>query len=400
VIESLLVDATNSSTLYVIVDGAILKSTNGGANWSKAAAGLTATDVQAVAAGANDPASIFIGAGNRILKSGDGGATWIGLSSLQYFTAPGSVAVGSFFPNNSPAFPRVLLLDITNPNVLFTGTTRGNGCYFADNLIYKSTDGGVNWSGSASPNDSGCVLDGGFGPSAGLKAMDPTDPNTLYLAEADDGDGDWALLKSQDGGASWNSLGFPAEQQAGVWAVAIDPGNPATLYAGLDDYPQYQDDGSNVPGMGGVFKSTDGGATWNSIGLSGAVNVLALDPTHPSVVYAATEGNYSAPQGFRGLFKTNDGGASWTSINNGLASLLGVGSVTSMAIDPANFNAVYIGTSGNGIFKSSDGGATWGPFNDGLANFEVHGLAIAAGAGHTVYAATSGGVFKVIDAAP
>src|SRR5262249_8694400 len=161
---------------------------------------------------------------------------------------------------------------------------------------------------------SGCVLAPLLAQSAGLKAIDPSSPNILYVAEADDGDGGWWLLKSTDAGGSWNSVGdFPGNMQAGVWGMAVDPSNSATLYAGLDDTPQYSDNGAATPGMGGVFKSTDGGTMWNKAGLSGAaVNLLVVDPMHPNLIYAATEGNYGTPRGFRGIFKSTDAGANWT----------------------------------------------------------------------------------------
>jgi photosystem II stability/assembly factor-like uncharacterized protein len=110
------------------------------------------------------------------------------------------------------------------------------------------------------------------------------------------------------------------------------------------------------------------------------------------------EGNYGTPRGFRGIFKSTDAGANWTAINNGLANLLEIRStVTALVIDASNSNVLYAATSGSGIFKSADGGATWSAFNDGLTNFDVRGLALAPASTHIVYAATSGGIFKVAD---
>src|SRR5204863_5010303 len=143
------------------------------------------------------------------------------------------------------------------------------------------------WSDGISPDRSGCILGGLLGPSAGLKTMDPSDPNTLYVAETDDEDGIYSLLRSKDGGSTWSYIGgnFPNNLQAGVWTLVIDPTVPSTLYAGVDDVPMYSDDGTVQPGAGGIFKSTDGGASWNPIGLSGAaVNLLVIDPAQPNVL--------------------------------------------------------------------------------------------------------------------
>ena len=129
-----------------------------------------------------------------------------------------------------------------------------------------------------------------------------------------------------------------------------------------------------------------------------AVNRLVVDPTNPGVLYAVAEGNYGMPRGFRGLFKSTDSGGTWSAINNGLAGLINAGAhVTGILLDPINPNVLYMSASGLGVFKTSDGGANWSQLNDGLSNRDVRVLAIAPGAGHAVYAGTSGGVFKLVD---
>ena len=389
-VGSLAIDPATSSTIYVIAYRRILKSTNGGASWSGASTGLTTIDVRALAVNRVDPAAVYAGAGDSVFQSVDSGGSWRRLFAFQL---PSSF----FVPDPAPGYPHSVLIDSVNPNILYAGTFRGGGCSSADKLLFKSTDGGVSWSDSISPFNSGCAgagdIDLGPGSAADLKAMDPTDPNTLYVAAPGE---KWSvpwLLRSKDGGASWTTLG-PNQSpdnlavrgwDTGVKALAIDPANPATLYAGVWD---------------GLFKSTDEGASWNRIGLSGAiVNLLAIDPAVPGVVYAAgAEGSNGVPQGFRGLFKSTDSGASWSAIGNGLASLLDTGSnMTAIVIDPANSNILYAGTAGGGVFKSSDGGANWSGFNDGLANLDVRVLAIAPGSRHTLYAGTAGGTFRIID---
>jgi photosystem II stability/assembly factor-like uncharacterized protein len=399
-IQALAIDPVTSSTMYLIADGTLFKSTDGGTHWNKAATGLAAVDVGALAVNPFDIGVVYAAAGNSLFKSADGGTSWNKLFTFQLSIAPGAPFSPPFLPD-SPTYPRSLLIDFSNPDILYASTSRGNGCYFADNLLFKSTDGGLTWSDSVSPDKSGCVLGGIFGPSAGFKAIDPSDPNTLYVAETDDEDGGYWLLKSLDGGANWSPFGgnFPGNVQAGVWALAIDPANPSTLYAGVDDVPMYSDSGTVQLGAGGIFKSTDGGANWNPIGLSGAaVNLLVIDPAESGVLYAATEGNYGAPRGFRGLFKSSDGGATWSEIDNGLGDMRDFGSnMTAIVIDSSSSNVLYAGFSGGGVFKSSDGGANWSRFNDGLANLDVRSLVIAPGIGHTLYAGTSGGVFRIID---
>jgi len=268
-----------------------------------------------------------------------------------------------------------LLIDFTNPGILYAGTHRTDGCFFADILLFKSTDGGATWSDSLTPKEgfgSGCLADG-------LMGMDPTDPNTLYLRWGDFYDG-FGLRKSTDGGASWGFTGLGADA---LYALAIDATNPATLYAGTDS---------------GVFQSTDGGAKWNLTGLAKTnVNLLVIDPLQSNVLYAATAAVYPETPGFRGLLKSTDRGASWSAINEGLEDILDIRApLNALIVDSVSTDVLYLATSGYGVFKSSDGGATWAPFNDGLTNLDVRVLAIASGDSTTVYAGTPGGVFKIV----
>jgi hypothetical protein len=141
-------------------------------------------------------------------------------------------------------------------------------------------------------------------------------------------------------------------------------------------------------------------ATWTNTGFTrSAVNLLAIDSANPNIVYASTEGHYGDPKGFQGLFKSTDGGARWQPINKGLDSVIGSRVITSTAlkIDVANSNILYLGTSNSGVFRSVDGGATWSALNDGLTNLQIRALEVARGGARTVYAATSGGVFKISD---
>jgi hypothetical protein len=145
-----------------------------------------------------------------------------------------------------------------------------------------------------------------------------------------------------------------------------------------------------------VSKSTDGGATWSRAGLTGGVNVLALDAAHPGTLYAATQVSVSGSTGFAGLFKSTDRGANWFAINYGLTSLLDTRSpFNALVIDPGNSNVLYAGTSGYGVFRSTDRGAHWRPFNDGLRNLDIRVLALAPGNSNALYAGTGSGIFVV-----
>jgi len=158
-----------------------------------------------------------------------------------------------------------------------------------------------------------------------------------------------------------------------IQALAIDPTTPATVYAG-------------TPG-GGVFKSTDGGASWAAVN-SGLTNTnvfaLAIAPTTPTTVYAGTIRG--------GVFKSTDGGASW--VDTQLTNTV----VQALTIDPASPTTIYVGTYGRGVFKSTDGGP-WKAVSTSVMDARVVGLATAPTTPTTVYAATAGGgaLFKSPD---
>src|SRR4029077_11385451 len=109
----------------------------------------------------------------------------------------------------------------------------------------------------------------------------------------------------------------------------------------------------------GVFKSTDGAASWTSAnnGLGAQpVNALAVDPKSPSTIYAGTAN--------AGVFRSTDAAASWTAATNGLTPTL----IHSLAIDPKTFSTIYAGT-GAGLFKSTDGAASWTAVGGQPSNF-------------------------------
>jgi uncharacterized protein (TIGR03437 family) len=264
---------------------------------------------------------------------------------------------------------QALAIDPSSPATLYAAEYGGG--------VFKSINGGASWSASSSGLTNLGVL---------ALVIDPSNPATLYAGTVNGG-----LFKSSNGGASWSASnpGLPYD----VRALAIDPWNPATLYAGIDA----------IPNGGGVFKSSNGGVSWSAsnTGLfsvsSLPVFALAIDPSNPATLYAGKYDGY-------GVFKSNNGGASWSASNNGLADPSSRNSyVLALAIDRSNPITLYAGTAfGYGVFKSSNGGSSWSVSNAGLittANSQISTLAIdpsnpAILYAGTVLAGSSGGVFK------
>jgi hypothetical protein len=161
--------------------------------------------------------------------------------------------------------------------------------------------------------------------------VDPTRTNTVYAAAATGG-----VWKSTNAGATFSSAWNPASPPS-IGALAITPSG--VLFAGT---------GEGNPGGGsvtfpgnGVYRSADGGATWTHVGLPGTDRIgrLALDPTNPGRVYAAAAGSLFVPGGPRGLYRTTDGGSSWQLVLAGANPTTGA---IDVAIDPANPNRVYV----------------------------------------------------------
>lgn len=141
--------------------------------------------------------------------------------------------------------------------------------------------------------------------------------------------------------ATWGTHG---PEGAHVQALAIDYWTPTTIYLGAAPGA-----GSSTPRL---FKSTDGGNHWASVGFPGVdVTSLAIDPSAEGIVYVGTAGS---------LWKTSDGGDHWTALDSGPVN------VSALALNPWSATTIYAATA-TGVSRSTDGGATWTTVNTDLA---------------------------------
>lgn len=235
--------------------------------------------------------------------------------------------------------------------------------------ISKSTNGGTSWT-EVLPNG------GSPGDSDKSLAIDPNNPNTLYAGNFEiptlyDGGTDSLVIKSTNGGANWDHLPNSTVQGAELGANAIVFDSAGVVYVG----------GSGTPN---VAKSNNGGTTWTDIRIPGTsmfVYSLAVHPTNTSILYAGTS---------QGMHKSADGGTSWMKKNTGLPEL--PPAVRALLIDPADPKYIHAGTS-EGYYYTLDGGETWTAGNSGsLTNAEtVYGLALTPS--RDLIAATSNGLF-------
>lgn len=199
-------------------------------------------------------------------------------------------------------------------------------------------------------------------------AFHPSEPSTLFAAAATGG-----LFKSTDNGQTWQPL-FDAEAILNIGDFALDPTNPDILYVGTGE----ANGGHNNFAGGGVYKSTDGGQTWQFQGLEATVSIgrILVDPTNPQRVWVAAVGSYFAPNPERGVYRSDDGGQHWTHVL-AVNDSTGVIDLVQHPDDPqVLFAATWervrrvtgarLSGPGSGIYRSNDGGTTWTHLANGL----------------------------------
>ena len=221
-------------------------------------------------------------------------------------------------------------------------------------------------------------------------AFHPESPATWYVAVGSGG-----VWKTENSGTTWESI-FDGQESYSIGCLRLDPNNPNTVWVGT---------GENVGGRhvgygDGVYRSLDGGQTWQNMGLkeSEHIGTILVDPRDSKIIYVASQGPLWSGGGERGLFKSTDGGETWEKILGG-GEYTGVNEVV---MDPTNPDILYASTHQrfrtvaaliNGgpesaIHKSTDAGATWRKLESGLPKEDMGkiGLAVSLQNPNVVYA--------------
>jgi photosystem II stability/assembly factor-like uncharacterized protein len=352
-------DPNSTATLYLANSGGLFKTVNGGSSWNQQDF-PTSTPLSLAIVSGN---SSTLYAGHRgLYKSTDGGASWTQTGLNQSDTTQ----------------VRAVVIDPQNASTVYALITRQlSFATFAEPLV-KSTDGGNTWVDvNISPEN----------PAVKSFVINPVSSSTLYAGTSK------GLFKSVNGGTSWSST--PVSKVA--FALAIDPGDPSTIYAGtrFDEPRVLSDDGRGIPrrrvssaqgALDGLMRSRDGGVTWSSVnaGLEEADDsayVIAFDPNPPHTIYIGNDA---------GLFKSNNGGNNWvpTEVVSTITSVL--------AIDPAG--SVYAGlTPGFDAFvtqlNANGSGLLFSTYLGGLLVDEGKGIAVDASADVYVTGVTQSGNF-------
>ncbi len=210
-----------------------------------------------------------------------------------------------------------------------------------------------------------------MGRIASIDALD-TDHRVVLVASASGG-----VFLSNNAGTTWRPIFDSSDGAGSIGAAVFFQGDPDIIWVGTGEAAN-----RNSTGYGnGVYKSTDGGRTWTHVGLESTHHVaeIATHPTDPDIAYVAAPGHLWGYSGERGLFKTTDGGATWEKLGGGLPDD-GKTGCTEIIMEPGNPDVMYAGMyhrlrqpatmysggEAGGIFKSADAGRTWRKLTGGL----------------------------------
>ncbi|MBL7128500.1 MAG: T9SS type A sorting domain-containing protein [Ignavibacteria bacterium] len=293
----------------------------------------------------------------------------------------------SVFDDQNTSSIGALAIDPQNPETIYCGTGEANSLrsYYPGTGIYKSTNGGNNWTFIG--------LDSSY--SIGNISVNPSNPSEIYVAAVGSlrrKNDQRGIYKSTNGGTNWIRSLYIADS-VGAIDVAVDSGNPSKVIAALwerqrrEDYIKY--DGP----MTALYVSTNSGLNWNVISGGFPSNEptlgrisLDISSSNSQIVYALT----AYANGYnRGLYKSTDGAASWTLINSTVASSSSYAWFNRICkSDPSDPNIVYCG--GLNMHKSNNGGTTFGYVSE--SHVDQHGVAFAPSNPNYVVIGNDGGI--------
>lgn len=252
---------------------------------------------------------------------------------------------------------RVTSIDVVNnnPDVMYVGTASGG--------LWKSTSGGIKWAP---------VFEKELTASIGAVAIQQSNPSVIWAGTGEGNprnslNGGFGVYKSLDAGKTWKAMGL--EKTRHIHRIKIDPTDPNTVYVGAIGSPW-----GEHPERG-VFKTTDGGETWEKVlfvNNKTGVADLIMDPTNPNKLIAAMWEHKRDPWFFKsggsgsGLYMTHDGGKNWKKLSEEDGLPKGDLGRIGIAIAPGKPNIVYalVEAKKNALYKSEDGGFKWKKIND------------------------------------
>jgi photosystem II stability/assembly factor-like uncharacterized protein len=292
--------------------------------------------VTAVTGVASDPSTYYMGStGGGVWKTTDAGHTWVNVSD-------GYFSVGSM---------GAIEVAQSDPNIVFagTGSSKIRSNVSIGRGIYKSADAGKTWT-FAGLRDVGQIA---------TIRIHPSNPDIVYVAAQGNpfvANPERGVYRTNDGGKTWK-LVLHISDTAGAADLELQPGNPQVVFACM--WHAQRKPWTIISGAleGGIYKSTDGGDTWNKLAgglpneLFGRGNV-GISAARPNRVYALIEAKPGS-----GLYRSEDAGATWTLVNGSGSLITRPFYYTTFGVDPTNADVLWVGD--EGWYKSVDGGKTF-----------------------------------------
>jgi photosystem II stability/assembly factor-like uncharacterized protein len=307
----------------------VLKSTDGGRNWAQISS--ISAQIYDIAVNPSNANLLYALYGSGVYRSTDRGVNW---------------SVSNFGSGNY-GYSGNLGVSAADPNTIYALGYRyeSSQSYLA---IYKSTDGGANWTAK---NLSG----GGSSVTVGAVAVFPTNANVAYACGGVYASSSYIykVYKTENGGTSWQDVTGPINAQP--YAVLFDPSSSQKVY---------------VATYGKVYKTTNGGAAWTACNGYVYASALSLDPLNSNIIYGAYNDQ---------VYKSLDGGMNWASLAAGLK-----GTGNDVDVLPAGAGILFSSTTG--IFRSTDGGTSWSNVSSGFCANNIQAIGFAPSAPGRVYA--------------
>jgi photosystem II stability/assembly factor-like uncharacterized protein len=332
--------------------------------------------VNAVSGVAGQPDTLYFGSvGGGVWKSMNAGRTWMPIFDATNVASIGAIAV-------APSDANVVYVGTGEPDMR-DSIAYGNG-------VYKSNDAGKTWKHLGLENTK----------QIGRIIVDPKNPNTVFVAamgNAYTSNPDRGVYRSRDGGVTWQKVLFKNED-VGAIDLSFDPVDSKVVYATLWNVrrpPWFIYAPANGPGAG-IFKSLDGGTTWNEIStgipVEGRGHIgIAVAPSNRSRIYAVVD----AKDG--GVFSSNDAGATWTRLSNDKRLWDRGWYFEKITVDPKNPDVVYV--MNTSVYRSTDAGHKWTPIKGAPGGDDYHQLWINPDDPKRMIVASDQGAIVTVDGA-
>ncbi len=354
-------------------DVAITSDTFGGLSARAIGPAVMSGRITAIDAVPSDPLTVYVGsASGGVWKSTDAGTTFKPIFD-EHIQSIGALRVDSF-----------------DPKTIWVGTGEScvrNSVSIGDG-VYRSRDGGETWQHMGLPASERIAA----------IVVHPKDSKTVYVCATGplwSAGEERGVFKTSDGGSTWRKVLY-VNDSTGCSDLAIDPQEPRILYAGLWQFRRWPDFFSSGGAGSGLYKSVDGGETWNELtkglpaGEKGRIAV-AVAPSRPSVVYALVEAAKTA------LYRSEDLGESFTQVNSSLSVTLRPFYFAHLIVDPTDHLTVY--KPGLALAVSTDGGSSFTSpiLSGGSIHPDVHALWINPFNRNEMFVGTDGGVYASVD---